>query len=211
MPTSPSVLIRPLLAIVAICAAAGQLHAQSVTSKRTPPFESGTYQIGGSLSWSRNDNAAGTPHTSRLTVAPSVSYFVITRLAIGVATDIERAATGRNNSRILAAGPTAAYYFGSAGGSLFPYISGSARFASNRNDVDVNARRVRTSQNLAVWTGNIGVLGMLSRQVGVFGEAYAQRQSGSDEIRNLVSGAVRSDLLDRNAYGVRFGVRSFVF
>jgi hypothetical protein len=191
--------------VSALCVAALSGYGQT---------EKGTLLLGGSLTFSHNDNTTtyangGTtfPMDSKnvdIRISPSISYFVIKRLAVGVITPYtytritvnDQHATGHT----YAVGPIARYYFRlGSHWAIFPEASYTYGWTTNHlPPTDSNNQVFKFTGNTHEFQGGIGGVYFLNKSIGLEGKFYYDalhtdysgrqvsiREDGSTDITSL--------------------------
>lgn len=174
--------------------------------------DKGSFLLGGSIGFARNNTTtyitnSGSTETKSFTIdaQPSVSYFIIDRLAVGLITPYsyskkksayagsEWASTDKSYS----VGPAVRYYFplGSEW-AIFPEASYSYGWTWN-NDLTNKTR---------VFQGGVGLVYFLNQSVGVEGRAFYRNAHTNYED---VSGAYRARSSDEPTFNFGLGVQIY--
>ena len=100
-------------------------------------------------------------------------------------------------------GPAVRYYFARGATRTLPYVGASARLG--RISTDQGDSETRSTSQWGV-EGTAGLTWLLSRQVGILGEAYVNR---FEQSLDPVTGGASPDVAS-TAFGLRFGVAAFL-
>ena len=154
------------------------------------PVQKGNVSLGGTASFS-SSQFEDSDRLTTLTLSPSALFFVADGLAVGGNASFIRASSDGDSSSSFGIGPRIAYYFGGPASSVYPFVSAGVAYTS-------------LNENLSALGGEVagGAVFMLSRSVGLSGEAYFQAQSYSfDGLDESLSG---------NEFGFRGGIVAFL-
>ncbi|SHH32076.1 hypothetical protein SAMN04488109_3688 [Chryseolinea serpens] len=165
--------------VSALCVAALSGYGQT---------EKGTVLLGGSLTFSHSDNTTtfangGTtfPTDSKqvnIRLSPSISYFVIKRLAVGVITPYTYTRITANDQHATghtyAVGPIARYYFLLGNHwAIFPEASYTYGWMKNPLLLtDSNNQTFKSNGNTHEFQGGIGGVYFLNKSIGLEGKFY---------------------------------------
>jgi hypothetical protein len=169
------------------------------------PTDRGSILVGGTASVSRSTYEIGdTDNTSTgISLSPDLLVFVAPRFALGGRLGLSWVDydDGRSSSWLI--GPAARFYFAPGSARTLPFLGASVSFGGATSENDVVDSTVESD----VWAveGVAGITWMLSRQVGITGEAFLERA-------NITNGTSLSDVETRRTdLGVRFGFAAFFF
>jgi outer membrane protein W len=180
----------------------------------------GSFLLGGSMGFTTNTNTSygmlyginGGPYETKffsITAQPSVSYFIIDRLAVGLITPYSYSRTKSKNSldiemksttKTYSVGPTVRYYFplGSQW-AIFPEVSYSYGWTWNKvpdltlgNPDPVWTYRKWTDKTRS-FQGGVGLVYFLNQSVGVEGKAFYRTQHTTYDNRLDPNGTTSSD------------------
>ena len=193
--------MRPLLCALAALAASVPALAQPVPARAGFPVQKGSVSLDGSANVSSSRVGDG-DRVTFVSVQPSALFFVADGLALGASASLSRSSFGDGLSATsYGVGPTAAYFFGGPGRTVYPFVSAGASVARSSFSGDPGLDSDATTLLGAEVSG--GGVFMLSRTVGLSGEAYYQAQSAT-------SGDF-DDSVGANALGLRAGFVAFLF
>ena len=198
----------PLLALVAVVATPVLAQRSAVP----PQIDRGSFLLAGGASFSHTRTeveriqGSGGPTTQRFTslsVSPSLLFFVAPRFAIGGQLGLGYGDSESGSSTTLGIGPAARLYFAGTGARALPYIGLSVlaeRVSFDDDDSDA-------SSDASQWgpEGVAGINWMLSRQVGITGEAFLGRRAASFE-QSEGAGIDQTT----TSFGLRFGLAAFL-
>ena len=195
--------------LLLLCAAVSPSLALA-QSAVPPAVDRGSLVLGGGAAVSRtrtefvpSTGAESTDDATQLSLTPSLLYFVRPGLAVGGEASFTYTDRGEVNSTAVGVGPAVRYYFARGATRTLPYVGASARLGRISTDGGDGGTR-----NTSQWgfEGTAGLTWLLSRQVGILGEAYVNRfeqalapQTGPSTLDLTVTG-----------FGLRFGVAAFL-
>ena len=173
-------ILKKLLLTFALCAF-GIVNAQT---------EKGSWVIGGSTTLGFNSasskiKAEGEsydgPKISTFNITPSVGYFAIDKLAIGVDLGYTSITTKidseKEKSSLFSVLPTATYYFKSDS-KLMPYLGAGVGYGSNKEEFE----NVSYTTDGLMWKAKGGVAYLITDKVAVdFGVSFNQFSSKEDD------------------------------
>lgn len=167
------------------------------------PTERGSRIIGGTASVSHTSGGGG---STGISVQPSLLYFFADRVALGGGVGFGYSDSDNGSITSWRFGPEARFYFGPSTSKTIPYLGAAAQVGSASSDSDDGS--VGSLDSDASFWGLEGVAGltfMISRQVGIAGEAFVQRdeQTLETSLSKFTSTTTR--------FGLRFGLAAFVF
>jgi opacity protein-like surface antigen len=177
-----------------------------------PAIDRGSLVIGGGASISRTSNSISTDgqgevdgvDVTAVSINPSLLYFVRPGLAIGGEAGFGYSDFGESSSTSFTVGPALRAYFARGETRTLPYVGVSLQLGRVSFDDEAD---VDDSPGVTVFgvEGTAGITWLLSRQVGILGEAFVNRRQQSAE------NALGRDV-DQTAtgFGVRFGVAAFL-
>ncbi len=182
---------------VSLCALAILVASGPVSAQAGFPIQKGSVSLDGTANVS-SSQFGDSDRTTTISAQPSALFFVADGLAVGATVSLARTSFGGDNTATsYGIGPTAAYFFGGPESTVYPFVSVGASFsrASFSGDGD----------DLSIFGGEVagGAVFMLSRTVGLTGEAYYQAQS--------VSSDGFDDSFDGNEFGLRAGFVAFLY
>ncbi|AYB29483.1 hypothetical protein [Chryseolinea soli] len=162
--------------------------------------DKGSFLLGGSIGFTRNANTTyGTSNSNiiseskwfSIAAQPSVSYFIIDRLTVGLITPYSYAKTNSKSNlstemisttKTYSVGPTVRYYFllGSQW-AIFPEVSYSYGWTWDKypNIISQNPYSVvytKSTEKMSSFQGGVGLVYFLTQSVGIEGRAFYQTQ-----------------------------------
>lgn len=169
------------------------------------PTDRGSMLVGGTANVSRSTSEVGDSESTSTGVSlnPMLLYFVAPRVAIGGQLGLSRLSYDDGSSSSWLLGPAARLYFGGSESRTLPFIGANFSLGGASSDSDVG----NASFESDAWSieGVAGLTWMVSRQVGITGEAFLQRI----EIEN--EGPTSNVEQTRTEMGIRFGFAAFLF
>ncbi len=178
--------------VVVLLSLSGPLTAQARHA-----IDKGSVLVGGSAQISRTTSESGTSEATSTSVFvnPRALLFVAPRVAVGGDVSIGRISAGDVSSSSVGVGPAFRYYLRAAGATSLPYLGAAARISRASFEGPGSADGSETSRDVE---GVLGIDWMISRQVGIAGEAFvAYFSRGSGPSRSATT------------FGVRFGIDAF--
>lgn len=173
--------MRKLTLLLLLILSSTQLFAQKKFA-----VDKSSFIIGGSAGFSSTGGGGG-DRLTRITVTPSLSFFVVQNLAIGGNGSFRRISVSEFSSTVVGIGPSIAYYFGGMNSKSYPFLSSSFLYGKQ---LDGPSRiDLRFSS---------GVAFMIAKNVAITGEAF---------FLLLINEA--DD--DGNSFGIEIGISTFVF
>jgi hypothetical protein len=174
--------------------------------------DKGSFLLGGSIGFAHNNTTtyitnAGSTETKSFTInaQPSVSYFIIDRLAVGLITpysyskknDKYAGSKWTSTDKSYSVGPVVRYYFPLGGEwAIFPEASYSFGWTWN-NDLTDKTR---------VFQGGVGLVYFLNQSVGVEGRAFYRNEHTNYE---EVAGVYRAKSSDEPTFNFGLGVQIY--
>ncbi|UOE42053.1 porin family protein [Chryseobacterium suipulveris] len=163
---------------------AGALALFGVMNAQT---EKGSWVIGGSTTlgfnsvstkYSGGGQSADGPTVSTITVTPSVGYFVIDKLAVGVDLGVTSITSKQGNTKDTVSSftvmPTGTYYFRNAG-NIIPYVGAGVGYGSVTQSGTYNNQSVSDSESGFAWKAKGGLVYLINQTVGIdLGVGYNQ-------------------------------------
>jgi outer membrane protein len=161
-----------------------------------------------------NGQSEDGPKISRFSVTPSVGYFVIDGLAVGIDLGFDSTTQKQDGSKVtistFSVMPTATYYF-NTGGKFFPFIGAGIGYASTKTKYNI-ANAVydpilfsgdATEDGLA-WKAKAGVTYMATQSLGInlglgFDQYYTKDTYFNTEVKTT-----------RSNFGVNLGFSYFI-
>jgi hypothetical protein len=185
-------------------------HAQTTPGPHPAgPIEIGSLMLGGAadVTHTKSDDVSSTS----VTIAPDLLTFVRHGLAIGGSLLLGYTHLPQGHETDLGAGPAARLYFG--GERVLPFVNVATLLVRVRNTSKVDSPQGGVENSTVRETAwqldaSAGLTIMLSRQVGIDGETYVQRFFATAKIPGPT---VEERHLGVTLYGLRFGVRAFIF
>lgn len=153
------------------------------------PLDKGSFMIAGSGGFS-SVSGDGSSRVTWLTASPSVAFFVVPNLAVGVNGNLLRFSVSGNSSTFLGMGPSIAYYFGNMNSKSYPFVSSSLFFGRQLDSF--------SQINLQFSTG---VAFMIAKNVAITGQTFLQ-------FENSIHDGPDDNL---NRFGIEIGISTFVF
>ena len=167
------------------------------------PTDRGSWVLGGTGSVSRNE--VDDRSATSISLSPSVLRFVANNLAIGGEIGLSYSDADGSSSQAWRIGPAARLYFGPSSAKVLKYVGAAVLFGGSSADID---EPLATEADASLWSveGVAGLTFMLSRQVGISGEFFFDRQELT------TSSSLTADIETRTtSYGLRFGIAAFIF
>lgn len=183
------------LALIALMAFVGNAHAQTETAT-TLPTAKGNWIIGGSTNLGFNSNkvtqksgdySVDGQKTTTFNVTPTVGYFVIDNLAVGlnlgyevqkqdVSFDYNQ--TEKATNTVFSVIPSVTYFI-EADSKAFPYISAGAGYAAIKTKI---ASTETQNDNFFVWGGKAGLAYFITPSIAIdLGLNYQQLSTKYEE------------------------------
>lgn len=125
----------------------------------------GSYILGGAAGFT--SHRIGDTRSSYLYLNPNVQYFVRPGFAIGGTASLSRSSYKDESITAYGAGPQVSYYPGSQDQELRPYVSARA----------VISDMSRADHGIATYGGNVGLLYLITRSVGLDASLFYNRTS----------------------------------
>lgn len=216
-----------VLGAIALC---GAMNAQT---------EKGSWVVGGSTTVGFNNatsniktngNSSDGPKVSTFTVTPSVGFFVINKLAIGIDLgftsltskqdefDLGVTYSSKSTVSTFSVLPTATYYFKSDS-KLLPYVGAGLGFASSKTKSEISggySDSIEFKNNGFAWKGKAGLIYLITPSIGLDLGVSFNQVSSSQDYPNYVftgSGMVQSGTYEikttENTFGVNAGFSFF--
>lgn len=169
------------------------------------PTDKGSILVAGSASIARSTTEVGDVEvkTTGITLNPSLLFFIAPKFAIGGQLGLSRVSNDDGDATSWLLGPAARLYFGEPSARTLPYIGASVSFGGFSADDDDTNQSV--SSDVWGFEGIAGLTWMVSRQVGITGEAFFERATLESD--NAVFSAEQT----RTDFGIRFGFAAFLF
>lgn len=203
---------QDFFALVVLCSCS--LSASALAQRYA--FDQGSFRLAGSVSYANYGGALYQPtvtttnlriesdRATEFSFRPSVAYFILAGLAVGVEISYETfGQNDRNNVVTLLSrttwgvGPSVAYFFGDRQTSVFPFLSASYVYqSSSAEDFAQNAKTRSTGASARVAAG---LAAMVGKQASLNFEAFFRMDS-----RNV---GKRSG----NVFGIDIGASLFLF
>ena len=163
------------------------------------PTDRGSKILSGTASVSHTSSGGGVTNVS---LQPSLLYFMADRVALGGGIGLSYADGENASVTTWSLGPELRFYFKSSSAKTLPYVGAAVRFGASNADSDISE-----GADASFWAleGVAGLTFMLSRQVGVAGEAFVSRdeQTFDTQLADVTNSATR--------FGLRFGITAFIF
>ncbi len=218
------------LFLVGALALFGAMNAQT---------EKGSWVAGGSTTLGFNNanskvksngNSVDGPKISTFTVTPSVGYFVINKLAIGIDLGFNSLTSKQDQSEMgisyhskstvstFSVMPTATYYFKSDS-KLLPYLGAGLGFASSKTKSEISGGYSNSSEfknDGFAWKAKGGLIYLITPSIGIdLGVSFNQVSSSEDYPNYIFNGfgVVQSGTYEvktvENTFGVNAGFSFF--
>ena len=155
--------------------------------------EAGFAMMGGDLYKDFDDNKM-----TVMTISPTLMYFIAPGLGIGADVEFTKMSQGDMSSTTMGVGPGIAYFIGNASSTMYPYLSASYIFGSEKVKYDNDEAKVTTAN--IVFRG--GIMFMVAKTTGIGIAAFYSMDSGKHEDYDAVKG---------NVMGVGVTFASFIF
>lgn len=166
------------------------------------PTDRGSRIIGGTASVSHTSGGGG---STGISVSPSLLYFLADRVALGGGVGLGYSDHDNGSTTSWRLGPEVRFYFGPSGSKTLPYLGAAVQVGSSSSDSDAGPVPVNLDTSFWGLEGVAGLTFMISRQVGIAGEAFIQRDEQTSE--TSLSEVTRAT----TRFGLRFGIAAFVF
>jgi opacity protein-like surface antigen len=179
--------------------------ALPVAAQSRGPTDKGSILVAGSASIVRSTSEVGDVEvkTTGVSLNPSLLFFIAPKFAIGGQLGLSRVSNDDGDATSWLLGPAARLYFGEPSARTLPYVGAGVSFGGFSTDDDDSDQNF--SSDLWGFEGVAGLTWMVSRQVGITGEAFFERATiESDD-------AVFSAEQTRTDFGIRFGFAAFLF
>lgn len=167
------------------------------------PTDKGSMLVAGTATIQRSTFEFGDNESTSTGVAisPTILFFVAPRFAIGGQLGLSRVNFEEGNSSSWLLGPAARIYFGESSSKTLPFVGAS--FAIGGSSTESDDSDDESGSDTWGLEGVAGITWMVSRQVGITGEAYVQRTEFENDGFDIEQ--TRTDL------GIRFGFAAFLF
>jgi hypothetical protein len=183
--------------------------APFAASAQRGPTERGSILVGGSANVGKEEREVNDTETSTtaFSFAPEALFFFSNQLAIGGRVTFGHSSGDNSRSSSWGIGPAFKYFLSKNSTGALPFVGASVSFQTG----DARFTGVGTVPDQEfefeseAYEGVAGILWMLSRQVGLTGEAYARRAEVKD---TPAAGAVIESTTTN--LGVRFGFSAFI-
>jgi len=156
-------------------------------------IDKGVIVIDGMASYvSAGGDLYGDDRVSVIALNPSLGYFIMPHLAMGVNFGFQKTSHGDDSDTKFAVGPSVAYFMGDANSTVYPFVAGTFLYSSDddhHKQTDIKLKG--------------GAAFMIAKNVAITGGAFYMIQSRTPE------GA--DDSVSGNVFGVEFGVGIFVY
>lgn len=181
------------------------LLALPAAAQSRGPTDKGSILVAGSASIVRSTSEVGDVEvkTTGVSLNPSLLFFIAPKFAIGGQLGLSRVSNDDRDATSWLLGPAARLYFGELSARTLPYVGASVRFGGS--STDDNDSNQNLSSDLWGLEGIAGLTWMVSRQVGITGEAFFEQ--ATIESDNAVFSAEQK----RTDFGIRFGFAAFLF
>jgi hypothetical protein len=180
------------------------LYSTPLAGQSAPdaPTERGSRIIGGTASVSHTSGGGG---STGISVSPSLLYFLADRVALGGGVGLGYSDHDNGSTTSWRLGPEVRFYFGASTSKTLPYIGAAVQVGSSSSDIDDGPGSGSLDASFWGLEGVAGLTFMISRQVGIAGEAFVQRDEQTLEtaLADVTTNATR--------FGLRFGIAAFVF
>ena len=169
------------------------------------PTDKGSMLVAGTANIARSTTEVGDNESTSTGVSfnPSLLFFVAPRIAIGGQLGLSRINFDGGDGSSWLLGPAARFYFARGAARTLPFVGAGISFGGSSSTNDITDTTVESD----VWSleGVAGLTWMVSRQVGITGEAFLQRSESEN------TGAIGTLEQTRTDMGVRFGFAAFLF
>jgi hypothetical protein len=171
--------------------------------KPANPIDRGSMLVGGSASFVHTDGESGDDFTD-LSIVPNVLFFIAPRVAIGGEFGVTHTRSSAFTSTSWLVGPAARLFFGSGAPKTLPFIGTAVLWHTSNGDI-IGSFGTISSSGL-MFDGGAGITQMLSKQVGLTGEAFVRHMSNTFSQPSTPDNTSRA-----TQFGVRFGFSAFLF
>jgi hypothetical protein len=171
-------------------------------SAPTGPTDRGSKIIGGTASVSHTSGGGG---STGISLQPSLLHFIADRVALGGGVGLGYSDNDNGSTTSWRLGPEVRFYFGPSTSKTIPYLGAAVQVGSSSTDSDAGPGSVSADASFWGLEGVAGLTFMISRQVGIAGEAFLQR----DEL--TFESALSDVTTSTTRFGLRFGIAAFVF
>lgn len=174
--------------------------------------EAGTLDVGGRARLSRLYDAANDVHEVGFEVAPNIGVFVVRGLAVSMNARLGWSRREQTASAFKwGLGPGVSYYLAKPGWTIYPFVELATLWLRTTFSPIGEEALFRSQENKErTLEGSVGGVLLLTRHVGLTGEGYYSRYR--IEVNQVLADGQK--VLQDNwseEYGLRFGVRVFVF
>jgi hypothetical protein len=176
-------------------------------------MKKGSWYLGGGLTAGFAKNGgdlykSGDKTPSTIYFHPSVGYFFIDGLSVGVLLDFENYTFGDYKTTDFGFGPKVTYYLGANNkdivkGAMVPYATGSFTFNSHKTEYPGVTETVTTKSSGSNIHLGLGGIYMFANSFGVFGEAYYEMHKSKQKE------PVEFDSVSGSEFGIMIGVNAF--
>lgn len=180
------------------------LVAVPASARSQGPVDKGSILVAGTALISRSTTKVANQETTTtgMSLNPSLLFFVAPRFAVGGQLGLSRLSYDGGSASSWQVGPAARLFFAPSSARTLPFAGAGVTLgrATSTNEVT----DTRSTNDGWSAEGVVGLTAMVSRQVGITGEAYFERSSSEQ-------GGVASLDVKRTDIGLRFGVSAFLF
>jgi len=156
-------------------------------------IDKGVIVIDGMASYvSAGGDLYGDDRVSVIALNPSIGYFIMPHLAMGVNFGFQKTSHGDDSDTIFAVGPSVAYFMGDANSKVYPFVAGTFLYSSeddHHTQTDIKLKG--------------GAAFMIAKNVAITGNAFYKMESQKWETADESESG--------NTFGVEFGVGIFIF
>jgi hypothetical protein len=158
----------------------------NIASAQSYATDRGALQVGGTAYFVSNSTGVEGERATSVAFQPAVRYFFVPNLAVGSLVGLTYSSFAGHSSMLWNAAPSLSYFFGSPDHPVRPVVGASFGL--------IGGKEIDLGTNLDL---SGGVIMMLSPAVGLTAKAFFNDSLGRPS--------------DRNAFGVRVGVSTFVW
>lgn len=189
------------IALLALCVAAVQVQAQQAGATAGNPLQEGSWLVAGSARIARVTSKTGAfeSKTTAISVNPIAMKFIQNRIAVGGELGLGYSKTGGTKVTTWLLGPAFRYFFFEPPEQNLPFVGAAVMLGSTSFDSGPTSSSTSTLGFEAVG----GVTRMVSRNVGLTGEAYLSRTTANPD--GTAASTTTTD------FGLRAGISAFVY
>jgi hypothetical protein len=156
-------------------------------------IDKGVILVDGMASYtSAGGDLRGEERATTVYLDPSIGYFIMPHLAIGVNFGFWKMSQGDYSDSIFEIGPSVAYFLGDASSKVYPFVAGTFLYRSD--DDEYTETDIKFEGGAAF---------MVAKNVAISGSAFYMMESRTPEDAD--------DSVGGNTFGVEFGIGIFIY